>query len=187
MATRHIRGRRSRSSHSGEAVGARMLSSSAVKPRFRMLARLAKWAVGALLALGIVVIVWGIAGYASPFPVVEITHQKPYADFVGRDYRVVGDVRAIAWNDFPDKARILEISLMPPPTVRNRFVSSETRLKPGQMVRIVSAWRQFALVEFTRHYVVSVPGAELPDGIPVTMTVKSDGAPDSRVYEPIDK
>jgi hypothetical protein len=76
---------------------------------------------------------------------------------------------------------------MPPPTVRNRFVSSEMRLKPGQMVRIVSAWRQFALVEFTRHYVVSVPGAELPDGIPVTMTVKSDGVPDSRVYEPIDK
>jgi hypothetical protein len=55
------------------------------------------------------------------------------------------------------------------------------------MVRIVSAWRQFALVEFTRHYVVSVPGAELPDGIPVTMNVQSDGVPDSRVYEPIDK
>ena len=152
-----------------------------------MLAGLAKWvalAVAGLLALGIV---WGIAGYASPFPVVEITHQKPYADFVGREYRVVGDVRAIAWNDFPDKASILEISLMPSPTVRNRFVSSETRLKPGQMVRIVSAWRQFALVEFTRHYVVSVPGAELPEGIPVTMTVTSDGVPDSRVYEPIDK
>ena len=57
-----------------------------------MLAGLAKWvplAVGGLLALGIVLIVWGIAEYASPFPVVEITHQKPYAAFVGREYRVV--------------------------------------------------------------------------------------------------
>jgi hypothetical protein len=168
-------------------VGAHAIVAAAVKPRLRILIglalRVALTVVG-LLALGIV---WGIAGYASPFPVVEITHQKPYADFVGREYRVVGDVRAIAWNDFPDKARILEISLMPPPGVRNRFVTSQTRLKPGQIVRIVSAWRQFALVEFTRHYVVSVPDAGFPDGVPVTMNVKSDGVPDSRVYELMDK
>lgn len=75
---------------------------------------------------------------------------------------------------------------MSPPTVRNRFVSYETRLQPGQRVRIVSAWRQFALVEFTRQYVVSVPGAGLPDGIPVTMHVTSDGVPDPRIYEPTD-
>jgi hypothetical protein len=158
-----------------------------VKPRLRILIGLAKWValtVVGLLALGVVL---GIGGYASPFPVVEITHQKPYADFVGREYRVIADVRAIAWNDFPDKARILSISLMPPPGVRNRFVTSQTRLKPGQIVRIVSAWRQFALVEFTRHYVVSVPDAGLPDGIPVTMNVRSDGVPDPRLYEPIGK
>jgi hypothetical protein len=58
-------------------------------------------------------------------------------------------------------------------------------LKPGQRVRIVSAWRQFALVEFARHYVVSVPGAELPDRIPVKMYVSSDGVPDPLVYEPV--
>jgi hypothetical protein len=143
--------------------------------------------VGGLLVPGIVLIVWGVAGYDSPFPIVEITHQRPYADIVGREYRVVGDVRAITSNDFPDKSRLLRISLMSPPTIRNRFVSSEIRLKPGQTVRIVSAWRQFALVEYARHYVVSVPGAELPDGVPVIMNVKSDGVPDSRLYEPIEK
>jgi len=121
------------------------------------------------------------------FGVAEITHQKPYVDFVGHEYRVVADVRALAWNDFPDKTRILSISLMSPPLVRNRFVSYETRLKPGQRVRIVSAWRQFALVGFTRHYVVSVPGAGLPDGVAVEMDVKPDGVPDPRVYEPIGK
>lgn len=171
-----------------------MLSSPAVKPRIRRLVGLAKWvalAACGLLAVAIsligLLIVFGLAGTPSPFPVTETTHQKPFVDFVGREYRVVADVRALAWNDFPDKATILSISLMSPPVVRNRFVSYETPLKLGQRVRIVSAWRQFALVEFTRHYVVSVPGARLPDGIPVTMNVKSDGVPDPLVYEPVDK
>jgi hypothetical protein len=76
---------------------------------------------------------------------------------------------------------------MPPPGVRNRFVSYVTPLKPGQRIRIVSAWRQFALVGFTRHYLVSVLGAELPEDVPITMAVNSDGIPDPLVYEPIGK
>jgi hypothetical protein len=76
---------------------------------------------------------------------------------------------------------------MSPPVVRNRFVSYETPLKSGQRVRIVSAWRQFALVGFTRHYVVSAPGAGLPEDVPITMAVNSDGIPDPLVYEPIGK
>ena len=40
---------------------------------------------------------------------------------------------------------------------------------------------------FHRHYVVSVPGAGLPNGIPVTMDVEADGVPDSRIYEPMNK
>jgi len=76
---------------------------------------------------------------------------------------------------------------MSPPVVRNRFVSYETFLKPGQRIRIVSAWRQFALLGFHRHYFVSVPGAGLPNGIPVTMDVEADGVPDPRVYEPMNK
>jgi hypothetical protein len=159
-------------------------------PGLGILVRLAKWvafAAGGLLALGIILIVWGIAGYSSPFPVVEITHQEPYASFVGREYRVVGDVRALAWNDFPDKAKILSISLMGPPGARNRFVSYEIPLKRDQRLRIISAWQQFALVEFARHYVVSVPDGGLPGGVPVTMSVKGDGVPDPRLYEPMGK
>lgn len=54
----------------------------------------------ACLAIGIVL---GIAGYGGPAPRTEVTQQKPYADYIGREYRVVGDVSAYAWNDFPDK------------------------------------------------------------------------------------
>jgi hypothetical protein len=41
------------------------------------------------------------------------------------------------------------------------------------------------LIEFTKYYLLSVPDAGLPDGIPIAMDVNSDGVPDPRVYEPI--
>jgi hypothetical protein len=151
----------------------------------RIILTLLKWlvlAAGGLLAL---VIVLGVGGVRVPWPPAETTQQKPYADFVGREYRVISSVSAYAWNDFPDKAKILSVSLMPPPGVRNRFVSYVTPLQPGQRVRIVSAWRHFLVLGFHRYYVVSVPGAGLPEGIEITMGVNSDGIPDRRVYEPI--
>jgi TonB family protein len=48
-------------------------------------------------------------------------------------------------------------------------------------------WQQFGLVGFNRHYVVSVPGAGLPDVIPITVYMNADGVPDPRVCEPVDK
>ncbi|MEP6592370.1 MAG: hypothetical protein ABJC51_01690 [Acidobacteriota bacterium] len=120
-----------------------------------------------------------------PWSPIETTQQKPYADFVGREYRVTSGVSAYAWNDFPDKVKIQSFSLLPPPGVRNRFVSYVIPLQPGQRVRIVSAWRHFLLLGFHRYYVVSVPGAKLPEGIPITMEINSDGTPDRRYYDPI--
>jgi hypothetical protein len=152
----------------------------------------AKWVAltaGGLLAVGVFLPVLGmiLMETPDPFPITQVTHRKPYMDFIGRECRVVADVRATAWNDFPDKAKILSIALYGPPGVRNRYVSYVTPLKQGQTVRIVSAWRQFALFGFHRHYVVLVPGAGLPDGIPVTMYMNADGVPDPRVCEPVDK
>ena len=92
----------------------------------------------------------------------------------------------MAWNDFPDKSKILSVSLMPSPGARNRFVSYTIPLKVGRRIRIISASREFALVEFAYDYVVNVPGAGLPDGIPVTMKVNADGVPDPLIYEASD-
>jgi hypothetical protein len=146
---------------------------------------IAKWLVLAACGLLALVIVLGVGGVQLPWPPTEITQQKPYADFVGREYRVISSVSAYAWNDYPDKAKIQSFSLLPPPGVRNRFVSYVTPLQPGQRVRITSAWRHFLLLGLDRYYVVSVPGAGLPEGIEITMGVNSDGIPDRRVYEPI--
>jgi hypothetical protein len=149
----------------------------------RLLVRLAKWVVFAFFGL----LMLAIGGVRSPFPDTEITHQKPYADFIGREYRVVSDVSAHAWNDFPDKAKIEVITLLPPPGFGNRFVSYVTPIKEGQRVRIVSAWRQIVLFGFHKYYVVLVPGAGLPEGVDIKISVNSDGVLDPLVYEPIDR
>ena len=145
----------------------------------------AKWVAIAACGLLALAIVLTVGGMRSPFRPTEITHQEPYAGFVGREYRVTSNVSAYVWNDFPDTAKILSISLMPPPGIRNRFVSHAIRIQQGQRIRIVGAWREFP--SFAKYYVVSVPGAGLPEGIPIEMAVKSDGIPDPRVYEPVDR
>ena len=84
-----------------------------------------KWTGFTALGLFALVIILAVGGIRLPFwfPNTEVTQEKPYSDFVGREYRVLGPVTALAWNDFPDKAKIMSISLTPPPGTRNRFVS----------------------------------------------------------------
>ena len=157
--------------------------------RIGMVLSVMKWTAIAAFGLIGVLIILGVGGVRLPFwfPNTDISHKKPYADFLGREYRVTGHVTALAWNDFPDKTKILNVSLMPSPGARNRFVSYSIPLQSGQRVRILSAWRQFSIVEFTYFYVVNVPGAGLPDGIPITMDVSAKGVPDPLIYEASDK
>jgi len=130
-----------------ETVGERRLRVTSL---FRFVVVLLKgtaFAAFGLLALLLVVGFIAEAGILSPFPDTDITDQKPYADFIGREYRVaVADLSAYAWNDFPDKAKILTITLTRPPGTRNRFVSYVRPLQHDQRVRIVGALRHFALL-----------------------------------------
>jgi hypothetical protein len=159
--------------------------SSDWRARVRTTALALMWI--ALTAVGLLWLILMLAagGFRSPFPQTEVTHVRPYADFVGREYRVTGPVSALAWNDFPDKDKILTVSLTSPPGAQNRFVSYRLSLRQGQRIRIESAWRHFELVEFGYYYRVSVPDAGLPDGVPVSMRVNSDGVPDPLVYQAV--
>lgn len=172
----------------GSEVALKVAAGRGARSRVRMAVSVMTWT--ALVALGLFAgaVVLGVGGYRVPFLVNEtdVTHKKPFADFVGRVYLVKGRVDALAWNDFPDKAKILSVSLTPP-SARNRFVSYTIPLEHGQRVRVISAQRTFALVEFTYEYVVSLPGADLPAGIPITMKVKADGVPDPLLYDEIEK
>lgn len=125
------------------------------------LAKFALSGVFGLVALGAVLVT--AVGVLMEIPVppeTEITNRKPFVDYIGREYRVLENVSAYAWNDFPER---------------------------GQRVRIVSAWRQFALFEIRKRYVVSLPGSGLPENVRITMNVESNGIPDPLVYEPIAK
>jgi len=144
-------------------------------------------AVAGLVALLVMVIALGMSGLQSPFPPREITQRKPYAGFVGAEYRTVSDVIAHAWNDYPDKQKLLTITLYTPPGVANRFVSYRVPLQRGQTVRILSAWQQLQLFGYHRYYVVSVPGAGLPEGIPIKVSMDSEGRLDPKVYAPVAK
>ena len=158
-------------------------------PRIRMVVSVMKLTAVTAFGLLAVLIILGVGGIRLPFwfPDTDISDQKPYADFVGREYRVTGNVTALAWNDFPDKTKILTVSLSPSPGTRNRFVSYSIALPRGQKVRLTGAWRQVVLFGFSYHYAVEVPGTALPDGVPITMTVNSDGVPDPLLYEAIEK
>jgi hypothetical protein len=156
----------------------------------RWVVRLATYALfgaAGLVALPVILFVALNIAMQIPAPKTEVTNRKPFADHIGREYRVVGDVSALAWNDFPDKDTILSISLMSPPLVQNRFVSYRKRLDSGQTVRIVNAWRQVTLGGFTYEYGVDLDESGFPEAIPVTMGVSSDGVPDPHVYEPIER
>jgi hypothetical protein len=88
-----------------------------VYPRIRLMLAVAKWVAIAACGLLALAIVLTVGGARSPFPPTEITHQEQYSDFIGREYRVTSNVSAYAWDDFPDKGKILSISLMPPPGI----------------------------------------------------------------------
>jgi hypothetical protein len=95
---------------------------------------------------------------------------------------VTNSIKALAWNDFPDKEKILLVSLTPP-EAKNRFVSYSITLQPGQKIRILSAWRSLSLFEYTYYYLVLIPDAGLPENVPIRMKVDSDGIPSPLFYE----
>ena len=160
-------------------------SSGTMLRRIRVVVSAIKWVVASALVLMLALIVLGIGGYKVPFWPAdsEVTNQAPFSDFIGREYLVIGPVEALAWNDYPDKAKILVVSLMSPPSARNRFVSYKIPLQPGQKLRILSAWRSLKLFEYSYYYLVSVPGGNLPEGVPIRMKVSPEGIPDPFAFQ----
>jgi hypothetical protein len=145
-----------------------------------------KWLVITVFGLFGILIVIGVAGYQIPFwpQDTKVSNEKPFSTYIGQEYRVTNHIKALAWNDFPDKEKILLVSLTPPPGTKNRFVSNTITLQPGQKVRILSAWRSLSLFEYTNYYLVAAPNAGLPENVPIKMKVGSDGIPSPLFYEP---
>ena len=144
-----------------------------------------KWMTLTALGLIGILIIIGLGGYQIPFwpSDTEVSFEEPFSNFIGREFFLKGEVTALTWNNFPDKEKILVVSLTSPPGASNRFVSHRIPLQQGQKVFIQSAWKSFSLIEFTYYYQVSVPNAGLPDGVPIHLKIDSDGIPDPLIYE----
>ncbi len=154
------------------------------QPNIPFLLSVLKWVVFTVFGLFAILIVIGISGYQVPFwpEDTEVTNDKPFSTYIGQEYRVTNSIKALAWNDFPDKEKILLVSLTPP-EAKNRFVSYSITLQPGQKIRILSAWRSLSLFEYTYYYLVLIPDAGLPENVPIRMKVDSDGIPSPLFYE----
>jgi len=70
----------------------------------RRLVRLAKWALYGFLGMmalgiGLSMLLNILQSTPNPFPETDLSNQKPSVDFIGRQYRLITEVDAIAWND----------------------------------------------------------------------------------------
>jgi hypothetical protein len=98
----------------------------------------------------------------------EITFTKPYADFIGREYRVItDDLHAYGVYDSLDSKKLIEITLIPGVGIGGPEIAFRKPVPKGQVIRILSAWQKSMLFERRIYYLVSVPNSELPQGVPI--------------------
>ncbi|WP_413578610.1 hypothetical protein ACLVWU_08740 [Bdellovibrio sp. HCB290] len=143
-----------------------------------------KWTILGVLGAIVVLIALGVGGYRLPVSDAEVTQREPFSKFIGREYLVKVPIEAMFWNDFPNKEKIVSVSIGPA-TAKTRFVSKIVPIGVGQRIRLVSAWQSFALLESNKYYRVSISDLEVPEGVPIHLDVNSDGIPDASIYEPI--
>lgn len=90
----------------------------------------AKWGILSLFGIFVILIMFGIGGYGLSTNHTDISQEKPFNDFVGRDYRVIAPTDTMYWNDFPDKEKILTVSIGPA-SAENRFVTKSFSTWPN--------------------------------------------------------
>ena len=163
------------------------LNEASTRTLSQLVVSVFKWLALTTFGLLALLIVIGLGGYQIPFwpDVTEVTNEKPFSTFIGQKYRLTSELYAHAWNDFPDKEKILSVSLMPRPGAKNRFVSYRVTLQPGHVVRIHSAWRSLSLFKYSYYYHIFIPDVGLPEGIPIKIKAGADGTPSMQYYEHI--
>lgn len=101
-------------------------------------------------------------------PGKEISSTKPYADLIGARYSVVGDLYAHGVYESLNDRIVTYVTLVP-----IRLGGAEyafRRIVPkGQVIKILSAWRRFVLLESGDYYLVAVENWDLPQGIPIRL------------------
>jgi hypothetical protein len=102
-------------------------------------------------------------------PVEELPSTSPYANFIGAEYRIVGDVSAYSIYERVDGRKVLSyVELIPGIGISGSLVESKGPIARGQRLQIVSAWRMH-LFGFTQgiYYVVTFQDKNLPSDVPI--------------------
>jgi len=99
----------------------------------------------------------------------EITSTRPYADRIGAKYSVViDDLYAYGVYESLNDRRVSYIELVPLNIAGPEF-AFRRKVPRGQVIRILSAWRRFPLLDRSVYYLVAVENPDLPQGIPVEL------------------
>lgn len=106
------------------------------------------------------------SGCAKP-AVVELTLTSPYAQVVGTQYRIIAAVDAYGIYQDLDRKVISYIELIPGVGIGGPEVAFRKRINKGQIITVVSAWRESTLLSGDVYYVIALQDADLPRDIQV--------------------
>jgi hypothetical protein len=102
-------------------------------------------------------------------PDEELTLKKPYADLIGTTYSVVTDnLYAYGVYESPNTKVITYVDLVPL-RIGGREIAFEREVPKGQIIRILSAWRESVLLGSRLYYLVAIENLNLPPGVPVKL------------------
>jgi len=123
------------------------------------------------------VLVLALAGCeGAPGP--EISSTAPYKEFIGAEYRVVGDqLRAFGVYASMDEKTAISYVLLLPFGIGGREIAFERPVPKGQVFRILSAWREFRYFDPSAvYYLVRLADSDLPPNVPIHVRLQGDNA-----------
>jgi hypothetical protein len=103
-------------------------------------------------------------------PAEEITSTKPYADLIGARYSVVVDnLHAYGVYESLNERIVSYITLVPPPGADGPEYAFSKPVPKGQVITILSAWKEFIPLQSGVYYLVAIENSDLPQGIPIKL------------------
>ena len=117
-------------------------------------------------------LVWAGSACAAG-PGRDISSVDPYASMIGARYVVVADdLEAYGVYGSIDDRIVSFVELIPArPGIGGVEIAFRRRVRKGQIIRILSAWRRFILFEFVVYYRVELENSDLSKGLPARLTL----------------
>lgn len=125
--------------------------------------------------------------------VEELTFTSPYADFIGAEYRVVGDVIAHGiYENLNHRVTPSYITLVPGVGFTGPEVAFRRPIAKGQHIKLLSAWRERQLLSWDVYYLVTLKDTALPSDAPIQIELSRgnegvDAGLNPAVYEKLAK